>query len=152
VRELDGARIGTLRDIVVNSAGAVTGLVVAEGGLLDGREFRVPWVLAQLKPAYVAVPAQGASAGATRATGSRVYPRHGEWRLTDFLDDVVQIERGVRYAAVEDLIITPWGEVRAIVVDAGAPGLQSYPWTRRGSEVGALRPFDYGRLGIASPR
>ncbi len=127
--------------------------MVAAGGLLQPGEFRVPWVRARIHPTHVAIPALSASAGGTRAEGP-VFPRAGEWRLTEFLDDVVQIERGVRYAGVEDLIIAPWGEVRAVVVDAGpggVPGPHAYPWNGERTEIGALRPFDYSALGIAPP-
>ena len=74
--------------------------------------------------------------------------------MTEFLDDVVQIERGVRYAKVQDLILSPWGEVRSVVVDTGpngVPGRHAYPWNGERTEIGALRPFDYRAHGIAPP-
>ncbi len=93
----------------------------------------------------------------------------GEWRTTELLDDAVEIERGVRYGNVDDLIIDRGGDVRAIVVDADSaapPGRYAFPWRRdrferdRGvhqlpydrAQINRLRPFDYGALGIASPR
>lgn len=148
-RDFSGRPAGVVSDILVNPDGAVTGLVV------DGE--RVPWIRVGIGPraTYVAVPHQSASAGATFGTGEAL-PRRGEWLASQFLDDVVQLERGRRYVNVDDLIITPWGEVSAIVVDAGPsgapPGRYSYPWRRDvHSRIRDPRPFDYAARGITPP-
>lgn len=157
VVEPDGAPAGTVRDILVNAAGAVTGLVVDRG--LYQNAFRLPWHEARVVPeaGQVVVPAASASAGLSGAAQPPL-PLAGEWRATQFFDDVVQLERGKRYADVKDLIVAPWGEVRAIVVEDEPGGFYSYPWQSARFEppyerthIRNLRPFDYGALNIAAP-
>lgn len=159
VLESDGTPVGTVRDLLVNAGGAVTGLVVQASGPGVERAFRLPWSQASVSADAnrIVVAEGGASAGASKSLPP--LPLAGEWRATQFFDDVVQLEPGRRYADVEDLILTRWGEVKAIVVEEGARGLQAYAWRAgQGPEppherthIRNLRPFDYGKLDIAPP-
>lgn len=157
VRDSDGGAIGKVRDLLVNALGTVTALVVGTSELAGAREFRVPWHQARIAAAakQVSVPVAAASAGATQGI-KRIFPRVGEWRMSEFLDDAVQLRPGVRYGDVDDLIITAWGEVRAIVVDpdhANGSGRYAYPWglPYDRTHIRNLRPFDYDALNIAAP-
>jgi hypothetical protein len=140
-RDLYGASAGSIRDLVIDRDGRASLLV-------GGRP--LPWrdALIRGRTDYVEVAPESAGAGGTAPT-----PPSGEWRASRFLGGRAQIRPGQLYAEVRDLILSPQGEVLAVVVDRGPRGEKgqyAYPWRGR-DRLSALQPFDYASLGIDAP-
>lgn len=168
VRDGAGGTLGEVHDILVDAGGRATALIVEGGGFLElgTRQFRVPWTSARQEDRHVVVPGPSAAAGGTRE-GALV--RSGEYRVTDILDDTLEIEQGVLYANVDDVLLDSQGAVTTIVVDAdasGPPGRWPAPWARERyspdpgvarlayerSQIRHLAPFDYSGLEVPVPQ
>jgi sporulation protein YlmC with PRC-barrel domain len=146
VTDFAGNRVGALREITVDSRRNATALIVEAGGLLADadRYLRVPWRAARITGAGVSVPLADASVGSTRIPGSTgimpVLPT--ELRMSELLQDAIEIDPGARYANVEDIVIDRTGKLQAIVVDVDTAGaaVVDRPYGR--SQIGRLAPFD----------
>lgn len=147
-RDFYGEPAGLVRDILIDRRGGVTGLVVGDR--------RVSWVHAGIGPrsTFVEVPTaidQSASAGASLPLPyADPLARPDEWLASEFLGGAARLAPGLGYGSVTDLIVSPWGQVQAVIVDVGPSAARrryAYPWGEY--RTGELRPFDYGELGRA---
>lgn len=168
-----GESVGSVEDILVRN-GRVTAVVIESGGFLDmgDTHFRIPWEQVRIGAnlQYVQVPLTEQTLDRYSdlrpekvATGPR------EWRVTELVGDYAELANGTTYGIVNDLVITPSGEVKGAIVTRSrgfGGGYYAFPWEAGtfdpvldtlqlpyGSEqVANLRPFDYGSFGITAPR
>jgi sporulation protein YlmC with PRC-barrel domain len=166
-----GHSIGNIEDIIVDRWGAIETLVAEVGGFLDlgGRRIAVLWRDVNPGPAmrWVQLPIQLHSAGremhslgGPAAGVGELTTTENAWRVSELLGDHASVAGELRRGLVTDVIFSPDGRVRFVVLardehDAG-PGWQRvrpYSGYRRGRyayEPGEEPLFDYVPPGSLS--
>lgn len=176
VRGRDGKSLGEVEDILVDTDGKATAIVVESGGFLDigDKHFRIPWDQARLAASldHLVIPLTKENAELYRDTRERekVRTRAREYRVSELRYDVVTLRDGAHYGRVDDLIIGRKGNVEAVVVDPVRKDMATqdryaYPW-RGGTvdfdrnryalpyeraQINRLKPFNYRAFNIMEP-
>lgn len=170
VKGTNGEKIGDVKDILVDTSGKVSALVVSHGGVLGigDKELRVPFNEfkpdAKLENLVVSISKDNVEKYRVRDDDRQA--RSGEMKLSELMDDQVALRGGQRYGDVEDMILSRDGRIKAIVVEGEGRGNRyAFPWTNGAydrtasrfsydydrDQISRLRPFDYAALGIAGP-
>lgn len=172
VRGKNGEDIGEIENIIVNADGQVEKIIVEAGGFMDigDTHLSIPWDQVEVAPKleYVTIPVDEDTVPNFSLFAGRddipAGPR--AWRVTELIDDYVQLKDVPNYGYVNDLIFDNDGQLQAVVVSPdfgyGArgyyaypyygypygyePGMDSYqlPYTR--DDIANLGPFDYSAL------
>lgn len=173
VRDQNGEEFGEVHNIIVNADGRIDKIVVEAGGFLDigDTHLGVAWDKVTLGPQgeYVSVEidADRIDDFSLFNNDENVPAGPRAWRVTELMDDFVQLEdTPSSYAIVDDLIFDNDGRLQAVLVipDIGMrrPGRYAYPYYgyRYGydpgsadyrlpysqDEISQLAPFDYEAL------
>jgi len=176
VRGESGARIGEVKDIIVDRNGQIISVVVEVGGFFEigDQHIGVPWQQVKIgrDMQFVQVPLKEIRDGSYSlfgrvAQGEDVAAALTSWRVNELIGDYASLSDVPRYGIVSDVIFDSSGRAKAVIVRRspawGGPGLYAYPFTGyypasyayplpyRHQAVAALQPFDYAQLGRRSP-
>ena len=169
-----GAKIGEVANIVIGPDAMIEAIVFEAEGALDvgGTHLRVPWEEVR--------PAPGLDTVAVPVTRDNVQdyglfldfqarePR--AFRATELIGDYVSLEDHPAYAIVDDLVFSPAGELRAVVVAPDVafartyggpvgpfplpyyaydfdPGVDFLDLPYRSGDIGAIERFDFPMMG-----
>jgi len=136
---LNGEELGEVENIIVGPDGQIRSLVIEAGGFWDigDTHVAVPWKQVSISDdgERVTVPLTEDNLPGfslfnndeSVATGPR------EWKVSELLDDTVQLRDAPRYGVVDDIVFDRAGQIQAVLVNRdtryGAPyGPYAYPY------------------------
>jgi sporulation protein YlmC with PRC-barrel domain len=127
--------IGHVENVIFNPEGKVLKLIVTTGGFLgfDETPLAVNWKDVKLGPDidYVNTPITVESLdkyGLFDGMPDKVAIGPRQWRATELIGDYVNLQGGIHYGEVRDLIISKEGELKAVIVtsDVGYGRMRGY--------------------------
>lgn len=135
----DGNEIGEVENIIVGPDGKIRSLVVEAGGFWDigDTHVAVPWNQVKISTdnnrVFVPLKEDNLPNFSLFNNDENVGTGPREWKVTELLDDTVQLRDAPRYGVVDDLIFDRAGQLQAVLVNRdtryGAPyGPYAYPY------------------------
>ncbi|WP_162912977.1 PRC-barrel domain-containing protein [Rhodospirillaceae bacterium SYSU D60014] len=173
----DGTVIGDVEDLLVETEGALAGIIVETGGVLDigDTHLLVPWSDAEVAAdmATVSIPVNEENVDDFDLIDGdesvdEAIERTGGWQAASLIGGDVAATGLSHYGTVEDLIFSRKGKLMAVVVDpddvvdeggpyafpyledAYDPVYNAYTVPYTPEQAARLQPFDYGAMDTAS--
>ncbi|MEZ5815769.1 MAG: PRC-barrel domain-containing protein [Hyphomicrobiaceae bacterium] len=156
-----GDDIGSVENLIFSDQGKLLGVIAEIGGFIDIGDTHVfiPWDEVKISADFgrITVPVTEnmadrytfersnlwrAYTNQITAVGSNVRTGPKIWKLSDILDDYTYLTDRSGYGYIHDLIVSPEGNVEAVVVSSDATfggGYRAFPW--RGYGWGYESPY-----------
>jgi len=149
--DMDGEEIGEVENIIVGPDGKIRSLVIEAGGFWDigDTHVAVPWNQVNFSDdgERVTVPldADNLPGFSLFNNDENVPAGPREWKVSELLDDTVELRDAPRYGVVDDVIFDRAGQLQAVLVNRdtryGVPyGPYAYPYYGYGYD----RTYDPG--------
>jgi hypothetical protein len=129
-----GALEATVSDLVVGEGGRLTAMIVQARGVDGARGglFKIPWSQVELTSDYAQVLVPLTRYNAHNYRLRRATFAANERRLSMMLSARVALREGEPYGAMVDMVFTPQGELKAVLVEPfGREGYRRYAYPYR---------------------